>query len=214
MAIPLFILTRKLLQKLTSMRDLITLVSFAVLMSGCAGELSDEEKAMIGPVAVNNARRLPNQDEGQATPSGTELAPSELPQTPVSEAPAVAPATVAPTVPTPTTPMIPAECRSTQDSILTMVGKCGGAPCHGAGSVSGDFSVSLDALVDAPALSGGACSGRKYIDTANPEQSLILLKLGAGAPCGLPMPLGAPLTPNEDTCLRAWVAGVATGERP
>jgi hypothetical protein len=49
------------------------------------------------------------------------------------------------------------------------------------------------------------CAGFRYIDPADPEQSLILRKLDPDPPCGDRMPPAALATPTERACLLAWI---------
>jgi hypothetical protein len=84
---------------------------------------------------------------------------------------------------------------------------CGlGSGCHGPGAALGDFGVdeaAARALVDKP-TKNAACG--KYIDSANPDQSAVLLKLGASPPCGAQMPFGSdPLEQTDVDCLKSWL---------
>ena len=84
---------------------------------------------------------------------------------------------------------------------------CGlGSGCHGPGASLGDFGVdeaAALALVDKP-TKNTACG--KYIDSANPEQSAVLAKLGDRPPCGQQMPLGGdPVDPEDVDCLKSWL---------
>jgi hypothetical protein len=84
---------------------------------------------------------------------------------------------------------------------------CGlGSGCHGPGAALGDFGVdeaAALALVDKP-TKNAACG--KYIDSANPEQSAVLLKLGDKPPCGAQMPFGGnPVSPEDVDCLTSWL---------
>jgi len=84
---------------------------------------------------------------------------------------------------------------------------CGlGSGCHGPGAALGDFGVdeaAALALVDKPTKNAG-CG--KYIDSANPDQSAVLTKLGASPPCGGQMPFNSdPLEQADVDCLKSWL---------
>jgi hypothetical protein len=88
--------------------------------------------------------------------------------------------------------------------------RCGSAGCHGPGSSQGAFGVSEAAVADfvnEPSTFSD-CDG-VFIDTANPEDSLIYTKLTMDfAPgCGnLQMPAnGDFLTPDETACVLSWL---------
>jgi hypothetical protein len=56
---------------------------------------------------------------------------------------------------------------------------------------------------------GAGCSG-VLVDTANPTQSLLYLKLTDLPPCGVPMPFGGKrLGPRDLECVRSWIASLA-----
>ena len=86
---------------------------------------------------------------------------------------------------------------------------CGfGSGCHGADSNLGDFGDSeaaARALVDVETKNG--CGF--YIDSADPDASLIMTKVDgtAGAQCGGSMPFGLdPLEQAEQDCIRSWLS--------
>ena len=88
---------------------------------------------------------------------------------------------------------------------------CGlGSGCHGDGALAarGDFGASEDqarALVDVTTQNG--CG--KYIDSANPGQSQILLKASGkqAAACGGDMPPNSNGLPQDDLdCLTSWLS--------
>lgn len=86
---------------------------------------------------------------------------------------------------------------------------CGiGSGCHGADSRIGDFGESeaaARALIDVETVNG--CGS--YIDSANPAQSQILVKLGDDIPgtCGAQMPfLNDPLPQAEIDCVTDWLS--------
>jgi hypothetical protein len=88
---------------------------------------------------------------------------------------------------------------------------CGSSGCHGASSTIGDFGASdaaARALVDQPSVSGASCG--KYIDSTNPEDSLVLTMTYDNPPTGCfpgPMPFGADaLTDEQTNCILSWVS--------
>ena len=87
---------------------------------------------------------------------------------------------------------------------------------HVANGVCGSGSEPglAERLVDVPAA-GPFCAeqGFKLIDSADPDNSLLLLKLSVDAPCGSAMPLGsgpAGLTDNELACMQSYVHDLAS----
>lgn len=91
-----------------------------------------------------------------------------------------------------------------------LVERCAGGSCHGPGSSQGAFVDGEDALadfIDRPSTYD-SCDGL-FIDSANPEDSLILTKIGEDFPqgCGnLRMPaIGDFLNQEEEECLAEWL---------
>jgi hypothetical protein len=90
--------------------------------------------------------------------------------------------------------------------------RCGTAGCHGPNSSQGSFGVSEEGAADFVDQTGtfesNGCD-QSYIDSADPEQSLIYLKLGEDFPLGcgnLQMPLnGSLLTEEEKDCVLSWL---------
>lgn len=87
--------------------------------------------------------------------------------------------------------------------------RCGTAGCHSEGVGQGAFAASEDVVedfIDAPSTKGAACD-QVFIDSTNPEDSLIYTRL-FGTDCGglLAMPLsGDPLTEEESDCVLSWL---------
>lgn len=180
--------------------------------ASCYTELEDEDQ--YRNLAVNTRPRIPNQ-------------PPQVLDEPPTDGPA--PTTPEPggeggmtgTVTDETPPggqtlddLVSAECQDVPTRIFGAVGKCGSSSCHGSPDQA---SVYLD-LGSSPAdahtrlldLEGtGPCAGQFIIDTANPEQSLLLTKLDTPAPCGLPMPVGPALTAEETACVVEWTLAAA-----
>ena len=96
------------------------------------------------------------------------------------------------------------ECGSTVELLKT---KCGNAGCHGAASPAAKLDLASEGvatrLKDAPASS--ACSGYSQINSTDPSKSLIYLKVTDTPPCEPRMPIGAPLSNEEQACLLAWL---------
>jgi len=83
--------------------------------------------------------------------------------------------------------------------------KCGG--CHSAADPVGGIDLASDGvaarLKDAP--SSAACEGFSQIDSKDPGQSLIYLKVTDTPPCAPRMPIGTPLSDTEQACLLEWL---------
>jgi hypothetical protein len=94
-----------------------------------------------------------------------------------------------------------------------LLDSCGSAGCHANPSNQGAFAATEEGVldfVDRPSLKGNACD-QLFIDSANPEESLIYTRLFAGD-CGgnLSMPLtGDPLTEAESDCVLDWLGQFA-----
>jgi hypothetical protein len=100
---------------------------------------------------------------------------------------------------------------------------CSGSNCHSPDHESGGTSLVLvdvdpDSLVGKEATYDGVLAGgkgcpeehEKIIDTANPENSLIIKKLEGRQTCGLSMPYtGVKLRKESKQCLLDWVRGLA-----
>lgn len=87
------------------------------------------------------------------------------------------------------------------------------AGCHAAGGSTGLDLSSRDAALRAlrrPAGGGPSCASGIYLDPANPDASLLLVKLGASPGCGSAMPIGGPPMPAEVVAgIRSWIASGA-----
>ena len=56
------------------------------------------------------------------------------------------------------------------------------------------------------------CPTAKYIDTANPANSWLVIKLsGAQGGCGVRMPEIGTWTPDDNTCLMGWIQTLSSG---
>lgn len=84
------------------------------------------------------------------------------------------------------------------------VPKCGSVGCHSATSPQGGLDL-VTAGVGMRLKNGtSTCAGKKLVPfTAE--------KLGTNPQCGSPMPLGEPLTADEDKCVREYLAALADG---
>ena len=88
---------------------------------------------------------------------------------------------------------------------------CSTSSCHSAQSQQGSLDLESPGLPKR--LVGTTAHGGPglLIDPQNPAQSVLLLKLTSDPPFQFQMPLGAPeLSPDEVTCLKAWVDGAVT----
>lgn len=159
----------------------------SVIAAGCVspGELKDK-KAFEAAIANNN---VTGSVAGAGSPSTTPVAGSSSP------AP-VAAGSGAPTA--------SAGCAMACDIIKS---KCGA--CHG---MNGQVGLDLTSpnvgtrLTNAKAAMGSECSGEVIINPTNPAASLLAKKVSATPGCGLSMPPGSPLKPEEVTCLQQWAA--------
>jgi len=91
--------------------------------------------------------------------------------------------------------------------------RCGGvlgSGCHGDNSNFGNFGsteAAAKALIDKPVKIDTACG--KYIDSANPDQSAIIRKLGDPTCGGAQMPFNSdPLEQEDIDCIRGWIESV------
>jgi len=97
--------------------------------------------------------------------------------------------------------------------------RCADASCHGGGEGgAGKLDLSTRdnayaALVDQMAA-GPDCkdSGQTRVIPAEPEHSLLYLKLRASPPCGSRMPLGGALGDEDLRKIKAWIAAGALDE--
>jgi hypothetical protein len=99
---------------------------------------------------------------------------------------------------------------------------CGVVGCHGGANPAAQFLLTeqmirqpKDSLVDKPnkgnkgATPGCAEGIAKLIDKAQPEKSLLYTKLTLQSPCGDRMPQGNPLNDAELSCMLNWIRAVA-----
>lgn len=84
--------------------------------------------------------------------------------------------------------------------------KCGNASCHGAPATNTGLDLTSPSLAMRVAGRKGpsACSSKLLIDTANPKQSALYLKV-TGTSCGSQMPLGGTLSASEQACVLSWI---------
>lgn len=87
--------------------------------------------------------------------------------------------------------------------------KCGNATCHGAPASSTGLNLTSASLATRVEGRKGvsACTDKLLIDKAQPEQSLLYLKVN-GTSCGTRMPLGGTLTASEQACFLSWIEGL------
>ena len=86
--------------------------------------------------------------------------------------------------------------------------QCAKAGCHVGTPPAGNLDLSVTGLATLPGKSDPACGGT-FADPANPEKSVIYLKLPASPPCGARMPFGAtPLSDSDQQCVLQWIKTV------
>lgn len=89
------------------------------------------------------------------------------------------------------------------------------AGCHVESNSGGGLNLAnnFDSLIDADASS--TCSGETLIDSADPSNSLVYLKVIDPPPCGLIMPFteGDGLNEDEAACVLQWVEQIAGGSQ-
>lgn len=87
--------------------------------------------------------------------------------------------------------------------------KCGNASCHGAPAVGSglDLTSASLAMRVAGRMAGGSCTDKRLVDPDEPNQSALYLRV-TGTACGVKMPLGGSLTPNEQACILTWIEGL------
>lgn len=112
-----------------------------------------------------------------------------------------------------------AGCASSVPTTI-FVPTCGASGCHNAASKQEGLDLT------SPGLASRLVDVREaeqpslnlfLVSSAQPDQSVLLTKLGASVPYGAQMPLGgAPLTAQQIACVRSWIvsqAGVSDGGR-
>lgn len=87
--------------------------------------------------------------------------------------------------------------------------KCGNASCHGAPAVGSGLDLTSASLPTriAGRMAGGSCTDKLLVDPDEPNQSALYLRV-TGTACGVKMPLGGSLTPNEQACILTWIEGL------
>ncbi len=89
-----------------------------------------------------------------------------------------------------------------------MAARCASAGCHDASSKAANLDLASEGLrarlADTPG--SAACPDHLQVDTENPENSLIYLKVTDAPPCGARMPYGGTLSDDEQACMLAWLA--------
>jgi hypothetical protein len=97
--------------------------------------------------------------------------------------------------------------------------KCAQPGCHGGAIVVAGLDLSA-AIIAAPTPlvdkanrgePGGCGAGfGRIIDSQRPDQSLLYTKV-TGMPCGTRMPVGTPLTATESACVLSWIRSIVGG---
>jgi hypothetical protein len=100
--------------------------------------------------------------------------------------------------------------------VQTILLTCGSIVCHDPFSGGIGLELDLSSSADVPAslvgqLSTANCGSVPYIDTEQPEQSLLLKKIEDTPPCGDRMPAGdrPPLDGVQRDCFTRWVLDAA-----
>lgn len=103
-----------------------------------------------------------------------------------------------------------ASCATGTDVVADIImPKCASSACHDSEFPAGGLDLmSADPasrLVDV----ASTCNNRPLVDSAMPENSYLLEKLGAQPECGSPMPLAAdPLSAGDVACVESWVGAL------
>lgn len=84
--------------------------------------------------------------------------------------------------------------------------KCGTAGCHSATSPQNGLDLVTPGVATRIKTGTSTCQGKPLI-------SFMAEKLTMMPACGSPMPLGDPLTPAEDRCVRDYLASLKDGGR-
>jgi hypothetical protein len=93
---------------------------------------------------------------------------------------------------------------------------CASAGCHSASSPANGLDLASDGVaarvVNVMASASGSCAGHVLADPGNPDESLLVTKLGDSPPCGSHMPLtGTSFTDAQIECVRSWIEQQAGG---
>lgn len=178
------------------------------LATSCYTDLEDEDD--YRELRINDQARIPNlPPRPRTTSSGTNAPPDDDGSggTPPVDEPPTDGQTIE--------DLVPASCGDVPSMIFGASNKCGGAACHGSPGTPAVAYADLGSspndahtrLLDVEGT--GACAGKFIIDTANPDESLLITKLSSPAACGLPMPVGPALTAEEIQCVTDWTRAAA-----
>jgi mono/diheme cytochrome c family protein len=97
---------------------------------------------------------------------------------------------------------------------------CGTQNCHGSAGkpplgftdLGNSVNDITERLIDLRGTPGEECASYKVLNSKNPEQSLLFLKLDPNPPCGSHMPWGYnELSDNDRDCIRRWGMAVLAG---
>jgi hypothetical protein len=100
------------------------------------------------------------------------------------------------------------------DVCMLLQERCGTSGCHSGSAPAGQLDLMSSGVVmrlSDMATHTSACSGKKLIDTTDPDKSVLYGKLTDPPSCGLRMPVGTPLSDDQIECVRAFVAKPACG---
>jgi hypothetical protein len=100
------------------------------------------------------------------------------------------------------------------DVCMLLQERCGTSGCHSGSAPAGMLDLKSSGVVmrlTDMATHTSACSGKKLIDTKDPDKSVLYGKLTEPPACGLRMPVGTPLSDDQIECVRAFVAKPSCG---
>lgn len=191
-----------------------------LLLSGCAGELSDPDRF----IAARQSEDLPDANDNDDTSDAQDAAGdlTDTSQAPDGDAPpdedasedaddVTSDAGEQPDAVTP--PALDLEpCEDSDDTPRAILARrCATQFCHSAQTMS--VGLDLETSPVGPSLVGLAatnCDGRVHIDGADASNSYMLEKLLPDPQCGSQMPLAQdPLNDDELACLSRWIEDVA-----
>jgi len=108
-------------------------------------------------------------------------------------------------------PAGPATCTTGLDEVFRIFDEqgCRTSFCHGAtqGELGFMTAQALHDVVVGVDAAGSACaeSGLRRVEPGDPDRSLLMIKLGAGPPCGKIMPPGAKLSADDIQVVADWI---------
>lgn len=166
-----------------------SLLLLTVLALGCVSPGKLDRTQFSAVSAAGGAAQPP-----AGSPPPTAAAGTPAPAVP----PAPAPAAGAPA------PAAGAGCAMACNIIMTRCGTChtGGAGAQGMLDL---VAPGLGTRIVNAKSASTMCSGMTLVDPQAPANSLLIKKLSDPPPCGLRMPIGQPLMPEEISCIQQWM---------